>query len=193
MRKLVYYIGASIDGRIAGPGGEVDFYPVGQGAEAASYMDWVNERYPETVPTQFRSHVGREDAPNKRFDTVVMGLNTYRVVLDQGVGSPYGHLRQYVVSTSWGRVEEPAVTLVSDALALVRGLKREDGMDVWLCGGGRLASSLLPEIDELIIKRYPVIAGAGPTLADGDFRPTEFTTTDSRLFSNGVSITWFER
>lgn len=193
MHKLVYYIGASLDGRIAGPGGEVDFYPVGQGEEAAAYMDWVNERYPETVPTQFRSQVGLEDAPNKRFDTVVMGLNTYRVVLDQGVGSPYGHLRQYVVSNSCDRVEEPTVTLVSDALTFVQDLKREDGMDIWLCGGGRLAGSLLPEIDELIIKRYPVIAGAGPALADGDFRPTAFTTMDSRSFPNGVSITWYER
>lgn len=30
MRKLVYYIGVSLDGRIAGSAGEVDFYPQGQ-------------------------------------------------------------------------------------------------------------------------------------------------------------------
>ena len=42
MRKLVYYIAVSIDGRIAGPGGEVDFFPQGEGADAAAYMGWVN-------------------------------------------------------------------------------------------------------------------------------------------------------
>lgn len=193
MRKLVYYIGVSIDGRIAGPGGEVEFYPVGEGADAAAYMAWVNERYPETVPTRYRTQAGLEDVPAERFDTVLMGLNTYRVVLDQGDGSPYGHLRQYVASRSLDRLEVSAVGLARDPIALVQELKREAGMDIWLCGGGRLAGVLLPEIDELIVKRYPVVAGAGPTLADGDFRPTEFTTMDCRSFSNGVSITWYER
>src|SRR5699024_9490968 len=108
-----------------GPSGEADFYPVGAGAEAAAYMDWVNERYPETVPTQYRSQAGLMDAPNKRFDTVLMGLNTYRLALDQGISSPYQHLHQYVVSRMGDRVEEPAVELVRDPIALVRGLKRE--------------------------------------------------------------------
>jgi hypothetical protein len=27
MRKLVYYVGVSLDGYIAGPAGEFDFYP----------------------------------------------------------------------------------------------------------------------------------------------------------------------
>jgi len=28
MRKPVYFVGISLDGYIAGPGGEIDFYPV---------------------------------------------------------------------------------------------------------------------------------------------------------------------
>lgn len=193
MRKLVYYIGVSIDGRIAGPGGRADFYPVGEGEAAAAYMAWVNERYPETVPTQYRTHAGLADAPNKRFDTVLMGLDTYRTVLDQGNGSPYGHLRQYVASTTLDRIDDPSVELVRDAAALVRDLKRQDGPDVWLCGGGGLAGTLLPQIDELIIKSYPVIAGAGTPLVDGAFDPTVFTPTDHRSFPNGAAITWYAR
>lgn len=193
MRKLVYYIGVSIDGRIAGPGGEVDFYPVGEGEAAATYMTWVNERYPETVPTQYRPHAGLADVPNKRFDTVLMGLNTYRAVLDQGISSPYAHLRQYVTSSSLERIEDPAVELVRDPVALVRDLKRGDGLDVWLCGGGGLAGSLLSEIDELIVKSYPVIAGAGATLVEGGFQPTVFTPTDHKSFPNGAGITWYTR
>lgn len=30
MRKLVYYVGISIDGYIAGPNGAIDFYPLGE-------------------------------------------------------------------------------------------------------------------------------------------------------------------
>lgn len=193
MRKLVYYIGMSIDGRIAGPQGEVDFYPIGEDTDATTYMDWVNQHYPETVPTQYRQQVGLEDAPNERFDTVVMGMNTYRVVLDQDISSPYAHLRQCVVSRSISQLENTVVELANDPVALVQELKRTDGMDIWLCGGGRLAGALLSEIDELIIKHYPVVAGAGPNLINGDFCPTDFTTIENRSFPNGVNITWHER
>ncbi|WP_106402244.1 dihydrofolate reductase family protein [Actinocorallia populi] len=194
MRKLVYYVGASIDGFIAGPGGEVDFYPQGEGQEAADYSAWMNEQHPEFVPTHIRAAVGLENAPNKRCDTLVMGLGTYRPALDIGITSPYAHLRQYVVSTSLGEIADPSVELVDgDPLSLVRDLKKEDGLDIWLCGGGRLAGSLLPEVDELIIKSYPVVAGTGIPLFSTGFSPAYFTPTRRRPFDNGVLVTWYSR
>ncbi|MGW5263894.1 dihydrofolate reductase family protein [Microbispora sp. NPDC004025] len=188
MRKLVYYIGVSIDGYIAGPGGEFDFYPLGD-----DLMDYINEEYPETVPTHVRAHFGL-DAPNKRFDTVVMGRGTYQPALDIGVTSPYAHLRQYVVSASTPEIADPQVELVpGDPIGLVRRLKKEEGGDIWLCGGGALAGSLLPEIDELIVKSYPVVAGAGISAFTGAFRPTLFTPVRSRSFGNGATVTWYDR
>ncbi|MEU7577465.1 dihydrofolate reductase family protein [Streptomyces sp. NPDC041068] len=194
MRKLVYYIGASIDGYIAGPGGEVDFYPVGDERQATAYAARINARYPETVPTALRPHVGLADAPNLRFDTVLMGHGTYRTVLDLGTTSPYTHLRQYVVSTTLAPSPDPAVTVVGgDPLALVRDLKKQQGQDIWLCGGGRLAASLLPELDEIAVKSYPVVAGAGIPVFDGEFNPTRFRASARETFDNGVLMTWFER
>ncbi|WP_369212839.1 dihydrofolate reductase family protein [Streptomyces flavofungini] len=193
MRKLVYYIGTSIDGYIAGPGGEFDFYPVGDAEQAAAYAARVNARYPETVPTALRPHAGLTDAPNRRFDTVLMGRGTYRQALDHGTPSPYAHLRQYVVSSSLGPAPDPAVTVIADdALARVRALKAGEGQDIWLCGGGGLAAALLPELDELIVKSYPVVAGAGTPLFGGAFRPTRFRVSGRETFPNDVSMTWFE-
>ncbi|MGH3238768.1 MAG: dihydrofolate reductase family protein [Spirillospora sp.] len=189
MRKLVYYVGVSIDGYIAGPGGEVDFYPLGDDMAA-----WINERYPETLPTHVRAHVGLENAPNKRFDTLVMGLGTYQPALDIDVTSPYAHVRQYVVSTTLDEIADPSVDLVREPSGLVRELKAEDGdMDIWLCGGGRLAAALLPEIDELIIKSYPVVAGSGVPAFSGAFDPTLFTPARRESFGNGAQVTWFTR
>ncbi|MGP4025008.1 dihydrofolate reductase family protein [Actinomadura sp. 3N407] len=189
MRKLVYYVGVSIDGYIAGPGGEFDFYPLADDMAA-----WINERYPETVPTHIRPHAGLEDAPNKRFDTLMMGLGTYQPALDIDVASPFAHMRQYVVSTTLDDVADPGVELVREPLGIARKLKAEEGdKDVWLCGGGRLAAALLPEIDELIVKNYPVVAGAGVSAFSGGFRPTLFTPTERRSFSNGAQVTWFTR
>ncbi|WP_344241865.1 dihydrofolate reductase family protein [Actinocorallia libanotica] len=75
----------------------------------------------------------------------------------------------------------------------VRRLKKEDGLDIWLCGGGRLAGSLLPEIDELIVKSYPVVAGDGIPLFSAEFHPTRFTPSRRRSFENGVLVTWYSR
>jgi dihydrofolate reductase len=192
----VYYVGVSLDGRIAGPGGEFDFFPQGDEQQAAAYATWTNALYPETVPTAYRAAVGVADAPNRRFDTVVMGLGSYRPALDHGITSPYAHLRQYVVSSTLAPDTDAAVTVVpGDPLTLVRELKSEVGtdLDVWLCGGGRLAGALLPEIDELLIKTYPVIAGAGVPVVDGAFDPTVFDVAERTAFTNGVTLTRLTR
>ncbi|MEV3966538.1 dihydrofolate reductase family protein [Streptomyces sp. NPDC050698] len=190
MRKLVYYIAVTLDGRIAGPHGEYDFFPAGDEQQSAAYAAWVNGLYPETLPTAYRAAVGLADAPNRRFDTVVMGLGTYRPALDQGITSPYAHLRQYVVSSTLNQDIDPAVTVAAgDPRTLVRDLKQQDtDLDIWLCGGGKLAGTLLPEIDELIVKHYPVVAGAGIPAFDGTFDPTVFDVAERTTFPNGVTL-----
>ncbi|MFB8034571.1 dihydrofolate reductase family protein [Streptomyces sp. NPDC056004] len=194
MRKLVYYVAVTVDGYIAGPGGEFDFYPQGDEQQAAAYAEWVNARYPETVPTAMRAAHGLSDTSNQRFDTVLMGLGSYRPALQAGLTSPYAHLRQYVVSSTLAPDTDPAVTVVGkDPLALVRDLKQEEGQDIWLCGGGLLAGALLPEIDELIVKSYPVVAGTGIPVFDGEFDPTLFKVADRTSFANDVTITRFVR
>lgn len=190
MRKLVYYVGVTIDGYIAGPAHEVDFYPVSDDMAA-----WMNDRYPDVLPTHVRAHVGLADTPLKRFDTLVMGLGTYQPALDINVTSPYAHLRQHVVSSTLEKIDDPTVELVpSDPIGLVRRLKAEaSDKDIYLAGGGKLAGAVLPEIDELIVKSYPVVAGAGVPAFQGGFDPTLFTPTQRESFSNGAQVTWFQR
>ncbi len=194
MRKLVYYVAVTLDGRIAGPGGEYDFYPMGTAEQAAAYSAAMNQRFPETIPTAARAALGLTDTPHRQFDTVVMGRGAYQPALDEGIGSPYAHLRQYVISRSLGRAPSPDVTVVpGDPLRLVRDLKSEEGLDIWLCGGGRLAGTLLPEIDHMVIKSYPVVAGSGIPAFDAAFSPTAFAPEDRLVFDNGVTVTTYGR
>ncbi|MGW4768601.1 dihydrofolate reductase family protein [Nocardia sp. NPDC004278] len=190
MRKLVYYVAVSLDGYIAGPAGEYDFYPMD-----AEMTTWINERYPDFVPSPARPHFGRAvDEPAKRFDTVLMGRASYEPALSEGVTSPYAHMQQYVISSTLGPIDDPKVEVVaSDPVALVRRLKTEEGGDIWLCGGGKLAGALLGELDEMIIKSYPVVAGGGISAFSGAFDPTLFTPTQRREFGNGAQVTWFSR
>ncbi|WP_405167974.1 dihydrofolate reductase family protein [Nocardia sp. NBC_01499] len=99
-----------------------------------------------------------------------------------------------MVSSTYGRIDDPAVELVdADPVGLVQRLKKEAGLDIWLCGGGNLAAQLLGEIDEMIIKSHPVVAGGGISAFAGAFRPTLFTPTARKEFGNGAQVTWFTR
>lgn len=158
-------------------------------------MTWINERYPDFVPSHLRHHVGMAvDEPNQRFDTVLMGRASYEPGLSEGVTSPYAQMRQYVISSTLGPSDDPKVEVVAgDPVGLVRRLKAEPGGDIWLCGGGKLAGALLDELDEMIVKSYPVVAGGGISAFSGAFNPTLFTPTERREFGNGAQVTWFSR
>ena len=185
MRKLTYYIGTTLDGYAAGPGGEIDFYPVSE-----DHLAYMVDEYPEVLPGHIRAELGVETA-NRRFDTIVMGRTTYAV--EPEITSPYPHLRQYVASTTMRHSPDPEVTIVGDALETVRELKQEEGLDVYLAGGGQLAGSVRDEIDELIVKVYPVLAGHGIAMFTGDFVPRRFALTDQRSFESGTVVLSYVR
>ncbi|MER5268215.1 dihydrofolate reductase family protein [Actinosynnema sp. NPDC002837] len=178
MRTLTYFVATSLDGFIADPkGGFGDFLFEGD------HMTALVEEYPDTLPAQAREAMGI-DAPNQHFDTILMGRATYQV--PGGLPSPYPHLRQYVVSSRLSTTPED-VQVVTDPLAKVRELKEEsDGLGIWLCGGGRLAAGLLPEIDELVLKIHPIVLGKGIPLFAGEFPTARFAKASTRVFDSGV-------
>ena len=152
-----------------------------------------------------RDHFGvRGD--NKLFDTVLMGRSTYEVGLKEGITSPYPHLRQYVFSGSMGESLDPAVTVVSgDPIAEVRRLKAETPFraerrsggsraeSIWLCGGGKLASAIHSEIDELILKIHPVVIGAGIPLFANVVQPMQLELLESRSYPDGFVRAHYRR
>lgn len=183
LRKLTYFVGTTIDGFIAAPDGAFDFF---MPYVTEDFLPHLIGEYADTLPTPARAGLGLADAPNTRFDAVLMGRGTYAAGLADGLTSPYSHLRQIVLSRSLTSSPDPAVEVTDeDPIALVRKLKQEEGLGIWLCGGADLAGQLLPEIDELVIKQYPVVAGTGIPLFRADFSPRAFRLTDSRVFDSG--------
>ena len=183
MRRLVYVVGASVDGFIAGPGGEVDFYPLTPDVLAVLAGDLA-----DTLPAHVRAQLGVAGPP-QRFDTVVMGRVTYEPALAAGITSPYAPLRQLVVSSTLDDAPDAEVEIVrDDPVAAVRALKAEPGRDILLVGGARLAGALLTEIDELVVKLYPVVAGAGVPLFTAPFTPTALALTSSRVLEHGTVV-----
>ena len=189
MRTLTYFVAVSLDGFVCAPDGSFDFFP--HSDESAAYHA---REYPELLPTHIREHLGIE-GPNQKFDTMVQGRKSYQVALDEGITSPYAHMRQYVLSRTLAKDTDPDVTIVdTDPLALVRALKQEKGeLGVCMVGGPTAAGAVLPEIDELMIKRYPVIAGAGRPFFDGAFAPAAFERVRSTVLDSGADYTLFRR
>jgi dihydrofolate reductase len=68
-----------------------------------------------------------------------------------------------------------------------RHLRAGAGLDIYLAGGATLAGALVDEIDELVIKLYPVVAGSGvPLLSDAGFAPRGWSESVRRLSAPGT-------
>lgn len=191
MRKLTYFIAASIDGFIGAPGGDGQFFTKYVDEE---FFQFLKEEFPETLPTPGRQALGIDDLEHKEFDTVIQGRASYDVALDIDVTSPYAHLRQYVASRSIEKSPDPAVEIISEDLTgRVRALKQEDGLGIYLCGGSKIAGELIDEIDELVIKTYPLVLGSGLPMFSSEFRFTEFALESVRPFGNGAVVSRYSR
>jgi dihydrofolate reductase len=192
LRKLTYFIACSLDGFIGDEHGDASAMLRFLDEE---YLDFLKAEFPETVASHGRAQLGLDGVENKRFDTVVQGRASYDLALREGITSPYGHLREYVASRSLGAPPDPNVEIIAEDLAgRVRALKAEEGgLDIYLCGGSRLAGELLEEIDELVIKSYPIVYGTGmPMFATGlDIK--EFALDGVRTFTNGVVVRTYAR
>lgn len=188
MRKLVYYIASTLDGYIADLNGSTDVFD-----QPPEYLAQLARRFPETFPAHARTPLGI-NSPNLRFGTVLMGRHTYEPALHAGIPSPYPHLNQYVFSRHLSADPQSGVHIVSgDPLTVVRELKNQPGPhDLWLCGGGNLASQLVPELDELIVKLNPVTLGRGIPLF-GNTSRLSLTLVDSQPLSGGVLLLHYGR
>jgi dihydrofolate reductase len=195
MRELVYYVAVSLDGYIAGPGGEFDAFLF-----EGDHMSALNERFADAIPTHIADALAiRRDG--SMFDSVLMGWNTYAVGLPHAT-SPYRHLRQVVFSRTRTAAdipgEHPNLTVTDeDPVDLVRRLKAEPGTSIWLCGGGSLAAVLRDEIDRLVLKRNPVVFGDGiPHFTPGGpvtYDPQRFDEVETTAYGSGVVVSEFVR
>lgn len=192
MRKLTYFIACSIDGFIGDESGDASFmYPFVD----EEFFEFLTSEYPETIGSGGRRVRGIDDLENQKYDTVIQGRSSYDVALKEGITSPYAHLREYVASRTLAESPDPHVEIVADdVVGKVRELKAEDGeFGIYLCGGSKLAGELLDEIDELVVKTYPVVLGTGMPMFGSGFAVTEFGLDEVRLFKNGVFVRTYSR
>ncbi|MHA4847826.1 dihydrofolate reductase family protein [Flavitalea antarctica] len=174
MRKIVYYVASSIDGFICGVNNDISGF-VGTGNGVDKYL-----------------------ADLAGFDTVIMGRHTYEFGYNYGLqpGQPaYPHMRHFIFSDNL-KLEnpDPKVQVTRLDLFEIDKLKREEGTDIYLCGGGMFAGWLLDnrKIDILKLKLNPLILGKGIKLFGTSSSMYKLQLTDSSSFENGLQIMSFD-
>jgi dihydrofolate reductase len=157
MRRIVYCVAMSLDGYIAGPNGE---------------YDWI----PSDPDVDFRALWGR-------FDTLLMGRGTYKLVQDQGGGTR--GMTVVVFSRTLRQSDHPKVTVVNDRAEKVLGeLRDRPGKDIWLFGGGSLFRSLLDlkQVDAVEVAVVPHLLGGGIPFLEPPARQARLKLTDHRMY-----------
>ncbi|MFL4492603.1 dihydrofolate reductase family protein [Streptomyces sp. VTCC 41912] len=195
MRRLVYYIATTLDGFIAGPDGADPTGPDGFWPIAEDYVQHLVAEYPETLPVQARQGLS-VTADGVHFDTVLEGRRSYEIGVAAGINDAYPHLRHLVFSRTLTEIPDPAVELVADdPVATVRGLKQQEGKDIWLLGGAELAGSLYAEIDTLILKVGALTLGEGIPLFSrkATFDPRTWTLVDHTALRSGAVFLTYTR
>lgn len=146
MHPIIYDVAVSIDGFIAGPSEDVSKFPH-SGAIVEDYQ------------TRLAS-----------YRTCLMGRKTYEFGYQFGLRpgqNPYPHMRSIVLSESIELPDDADVkTLSCVSVKAIETIKSESDGDIYLCGGGELASWMLANqlIDILRIKRAPILLGSGVCL-----------------------------
>ena len=123
----------------------------------------------------------------KTVDTVVMGRRTYEVALRSGTSS-YPGVKNYVFSRTLKRSPDKKVEIISaDAIEFVRELKKQEGKDICVMGGGLLAKSLFEAnlIDEIGLNIHPVLLGSGIPLFHEMKQQIDLELLDCKPFKNG--------
>lgn len=174
MKKIILYIAASLDQRIAEPDGGIE---------------WLSE-----FPITEEMNYGYKEFMAS-IDTIIMGGRSWRELSNMDAMGAYADKTVYVVSHhDWG--EKGNIKFITEnVIERITALRDEAGKDIWLFGGGELISMLLAAdlIDEMQIAYIPVILGKGISLFPEQSQESKWILTGNKLHPSGILMVEYHR
>jgi dihydrofolate reductase len=190
MRKLIVLTFISLDGVMQAPGG-----PEEDTSGGFKFGGWTVPYFDEAGGNVMAEQMGHP------FD-LLLGRKTYDIFAgywpqhndETGVG--INKATKYVVShrpvnTDW----KTTVHIGGDVPAEIRKLKQQDGPELQVHGSANLIQTLLKNdlVDELWLKTFPVVLGAGKKLFAAGTIPAAFTVDKTSVTPSGVVVANYRR
>jgi dihydrofolate reductase len=155
----------SLDGYIAGPGGEYDWIVMDPDFDFLKHM--------------------------RQFDTFLIGRKTFEAMRRMGNDAQSTPGTQNVVFSRTLRPEDyPQVVISDDAVRFVTELRAKPGKDIALFGGGELFRSLLGAglVDRVEMGLIPVLLGGGIPLLPPPATRTTLHLRKQRLYEKTGTV-----
>jgi dihydrofolate reductase len=187
MRKIIYWVHASVDGYIAGPQGEFDWPALGP--ELFGYSEAMNEQvdtllYGRVVWQMMAAHWPAADADPATTDDHTRAFAPF-----------WRETPKVVVSRTLEHAGWDARVIGPNLAEEITELKRRPGKDILLTGGAGLAASLteLGLLDDYRIVVHPVVLGGGPRLFLDPKSRIDLRLVDTRTFDGKTVLVRYER
>ena len=174
MKKIILYIAASLDQRIAEPEGGLEWLT------GVSNPSKADHSYKDLLAS---------------VDTVLIGGRAYRELLNMDVIWPYQEQITYVVSHhDWG-AKENIRYITENVIKTISALRDEPGKDILLAGGAELISMLLAAdlVDEMQICYIPIILGEGISLFPMQPKESKWDLKKSTVYDSGIIKVEYEK
>ena len=170
MAKVVLYIAASLDGKIARSNDQLDWLFEVNGEGDNGYAEFF-----------------------KTVGAVVMGRKTYEEVLQLSPEEyPYPDIPNYILTRSPEREAEYVTFTDAPIEQLVERLKQEIEGDIWLVGGGEVIKEAMGKglIDRYEVAIAPVVLGEGIPLFPEGTKETKLKLVSQRASGQFVMVTY---
>lgn len=174
--KNIVYIGRSLDGYIAGKNGE---------------LDWL-----EMVPGTEHTEMGYTSLMEE-VDALVMGRNTFDVVLGFGMEWPYQKhvfVLSHTMQTIPKDLKDKVTLLKGTPVKILEHIHKLGYHNLYIDGGKTVQDFLKQDlIDELRITTIPILLGGGYPLFGELPKPLEFEHVESKLFAGQIVQDYYRR
>lgn len=176
MRKVSLFIAMSLDGYIADRKGGVDWLK-GQSSD-----DENIDTYSEFV---------------KNIDTILMGWNTYHQIVTELSPNEwiYNNLTTYVITHNRCTSSEKIRFTSVNPADLIKKLKKENGKDIWICGGANLVQQLVNEdlIDCYYITVISTLLGSGIRLFENAKHEIKLRLLNTQSYNGMTDLIYTRR
>jgi dihydrofolate reductase len=166
LKKIILYIAASLDQRIAEPNGSLDWL-----------IKFSNSNKTDSSCNDLLASV----------NTILIGGSAYRELLNMNIIWPYQKQIIYaILRYDWGKKNTRFIT--DNTIEAISSLRNEPRKDILLVGGGRLISMLLAAdmIEEMQIEYMTIILGEGIPLFPVQSKESKWKLTNYNSYNSGV-------